>query len=150
VNFAPRFPGKSERGGIFSQTTQISDCSNPGRFVRLTSCEKKRADGIPYYAGLIRLFNGEASSVGTHGPAISTGKWYVDDQYDLSVEVMAVSVDHGSVTLRIAPADAAGTLSVRAIAASKLQLTGTFSMKNQVLTHGEESVRGRLISLLGR
>ena len=74
----------------------------------------------------------------------------MDDQYDLSVEVMAVSVDHGSVTLRIAPAAAAGTLSVRAIAASKLQLTGTFSMKNQVLTHGEESVRGRLISLLGR
>lgn len=110
-----------------------------------------RADGIPYYAGLIRPLNSGASGAArTHAPAVSVGKWYVDRQYDLSVEVMAVSEDRGTVTIRIAPAGAAGTLSVRDIAASKLQLTGAFSMRTQVLTPEEKSVRGRMVNLLGR
>ena len=41
-----------------------------------------RADGIPYYAGLIRTLNsGGSGAAETHGPAVSEGKWYVDDQY---------------------------------------------------------------------
>ncbi len=110
-----------------------------------------RVDGLSYYAGLIRPLQAGADGDATHQlPAVSSGKWYVDGQYDLSVELLAVSGDRVTVTLRIAPAAAAGTLSVRAIAASKLQLTGGFSIRNQVLTRKGESLPGRLIDLLGR
>jgi hypothetical protein len=74
----------------------------------------------------------------------------MDDQYDLSVEVMAVSVDHGSVTLRIALQLLLARSVFEPSRRPSTNSRGTFSMKNQVLTHGEESVRGRLISLLGR
>ncbi len=110
-----------------------------------------RADGLSYYAGLIRPFKAGSGGDATHPlPAVSAGKWYVDQQYDLSVEFIAMSPDRGMVTLRIAPAAGARTLSVRGIAASKLQLTGSFSIGNQVLTRKEEPLRGRLIDLLGR
>ncbi len=69
---------------------------------------------------------------------------------DLSIEVMAVSADRSSVTIRIAPAAAAATFSVRAIANSKLRLSGAFSIKTQVLSPSESSVRDKLIFLLGQ
>jgi hypothetical protein len=109
-----------------------------------------RPDGLSYYAGLIRPLQPGTGGVGEHpGPAISAGKWYVDSQYDLSVELLAVSEGRSAVTLRIAPAAAARTLSVRAIAASKLQLRGAFSIGNQVLSQRGEPLRERLINLLG-
>jgi hypothetical protein len=109
-----------------------------------------RADGLSYYSGLIRPFKPGAGGDATHpAPAISAGKWYVDQNYDLSVELLAMSADRETVTLRIAPAAAARTLSVRGIVASRLQLTGGFSIGKQVLPRKEESLRGRLIDLLG-
>jgi hypothetical protein len=112
--------------------------------------QQLRPDGLSYYAGLIRPLEPQSGGDPKHpGPAISAGKWYVDSQYDLSVELLSMSQDRRSVTIRVAPAAAAGTLSVRAIAASKLKLTGAFSIGNQVLTHRGESLRGRLIDLLG-
>jgi hypothetical protein len=109
-----------------------------------------RPDGLSYYAGLIRPLQPGAVGDATHPlPAISAGKRYVDSQYDLSVELLAVSADRGSVTLRIAPAAASRTLSVREIAASRLKLTGAFSIGHQVLTPKREPLRGRLIDLLG-
>jgi len=109
--------------------------------------QQVRADGIPYYAGLIRPFRDAPGAA--RGPAISVGKWYVDDRYDLSVEVLGVHEDRGSVTLRIAPAAAARTLSVRGIVASKLHLGRAFSLRTQVIARGQPSVRDRLIGLLG-
>ena len=110
-----------------------------------------RPDGIWYYAGIIRPLKAGANGDATHPlPLVSAGKWYVDQQYDLSVEIMAVSEDGGSTTIRIAPAAAARTLSVRSIASSKLGLTGGFSIGNQVLVQDEVSVRNSLVELLGR
>lgn len=110
-----------------------------------------KQDRISYYAGIIRPLKAEANGGITHRlPLVSAGKWYVDQQYDLSVETIRVSADGRSVTIRIAPAAAAGTLSVRSIASSKLGLTGGFSIGSQVLMQEEVSVRNRLIELLGR
>jgi hypothetical protein len=110
-----------------------------------------RPDGISYYAGMIRPLKAGANGDATHPlPLVSAGKWYVDQQYDLSIEMMGVSEDRHSVTIRIAPAAAAGTLSVRSIASSRLGLTAGFSIGKQLLVQREVSVRNSLVELLGR
>jgi hypothetical protein len=104
------------------------------------------ADNYSYFAGYIRTV---ATDI-TGKEATPVGRWYVDGQFDLSVEFLSLVDDGAAILIRIAPAAAGRDLSVRGMAASKLQLTEGFSMKNQVLTPGEESVRGRLVSLLDR
>ena len=49
--------------------------------------QQLRPDGLSYYAGLIRPLEPQSGGDPKHpGPAISAGKWYVDSQYDLSVD----------------------------------------------------------------
>ncbi|MGE5444412.1 MAG: hypothetical protein ACM3SR_07395 [Ignavibacteriales bacterium] len=103
-----------------------------------------RPDGFAYYAGAI------ATSVGfAGGVTLLPGRAYVDSQFDLSVEVIPVFND-GTIKIRIAPAAAVGTLSVRSIAKSKLRLTSGFSVGNQVLQNTTTSLRDRLVDLLGQ
>jgi hypothetical protein len=94
-------------------------------------------DRYAYFAGSI------ATTVGVD----AAGRWYADPQFDFSVELLRI-LDDGSVTVRVAPAGAAGTLSVRAIAGAKLGLAGTFSVENQVGLPPSHSLRERLVSLL--
>jgi len=99
-------------------------------------------DRYAYFAGKV------ATTVGVDaaGYTLLPGHWYADPQFDLSVELLRI-LDDGSVTVRVAPAGAAGTLSVRGIAGAKLGLTGAFSVKNQVRL-SSPSLRERLVSLL--
>jgi hypothetical protein len=83
-------------------------------------------------------------------PAQLAGRWYVDAQFDLSVELLSLVDDGAAVLIRIAPAAAGRDLSVRTIANSTLRLSGAFSIKTQVLSPGESSVRDKLIFLLGQ
>lgn len=106
-----------------------------------------RADGVPYYAGLIRPFLGAPNA--PRGPAISTGKWHADPGFDLSIEVLGAAADRSTITLRIAPRAAARVLSVRGIARARLNLAQGFSLRGQVMA-GQGAVRGRLIELLGQ
>ncbi|MBN9663600.1 MAG: hypothetical protein J0H49_35710 [Acidobacteria bacterium] len=108
-----------------------------------------REDERAYYAGMIRPAKANVPPGGVL-PSVPAGKWYVDPQYDFSLEVQAASGDGASVTLRVAPAAAAGTLSLRSIAAAKLNLSGQYSVRSQVLAGGNGSLRGRLVELLGQ
>lgn len=120
-----------------------------GIFYNPVVVHEVREDERAYYAGMVRPARANVPPGGVL-PAVSGGKWYVDSQYDFSIEVWAVSGDGTSVTLRIAPAAAARTLSLRSIAAAKLNLSGQYSVRSQVLAGGNGSVRGRLVELLGQ
>ncbi len=103
-----------------------------------------RPDNFAYYAGSI------ATSVGfANGITLLPGKAYVDSQFDLSVEVLSI-FDDDTIKIRIAPAAAVQTLSVRTIARTKLGIGTGFSVRNQVLQNTAISLRGRLVELLGQ
>ena len=108
-----------------------------------------RADKYCYFAGYIRTVTTGMTGIGTM-PAQLAGRWYVDAQFDLSVEFLSLVDDGAAVLIRIAPAAAGRDLSVRTIANSTLRLSGAFSIKTQVLSPGESSVRDKLIFLLGQ
>jgi len=108
-----------------------------------------RADKYSYFAGYIRtVTTGMTGSEAT--PAQPAGRWYVDAQFDLSVELLSLVDDGAAVLIRIAPAAAGRDLSVRTIANSTLGLSGAFSVKTQVLSPSESSVRDKLNFLLGQ
>ncbi len=108
-----------------------------------------RADKYSYFAGYIRTVTTGMTGIGAM-PAQLAGRWYVDAQFDLSVEFLSLVDDGAAVLIRIAPAAAGRDLSVRTIANSTLRLSGAFSIKTQVLSPGESSVRDKLIFLLGQ
>jgi len=108
-----------------------------------------RADKYSYFAGYIRtVTTGMTGSEAT--PVQPAGRWYVDAQFDLSVELLSLVDDGAAVSIRIAPAAAGRDLSVRTIVNSTLGLAGAFSIKTQVLSPSESSVRDRLIFLLSQ
>jgi hypothetical protein len=108
-----------------------------------------REDKYSYFAGYTRTVTTGMTGIGANTTQLA-GRWYVDTQVDLSVEFLSLIEDGAAVLIRIAPAAAGRDLSVRAIANSTLQLSGAFSIKNQVLSPGESSVRDKLIYLLGQ
>ena len=110
---------------------------------------QRRADKMAYFAGYIRTLATGSTGIGGV-PSQFAGRWYVDTQFDLSVELLSLVDDGAGVLIRIAPAAAGRNLSVRAIAGSTLGLSGAFSIKAQVLSPGESSLRDKLIFLLGR
>jgi hypothetical protein len=101
-----------------------------------------RPDGFAYYAGSIATTTG----VDGAGNTLLPGRDYLDTQYNLSVRVLS-NFPEDRVQIRIAPAAAVQTLSVREVARLTLGLTAGFSVRNQVLS-GTSSLRERLVQLL--
>ena len=102
-----------------------------------------RPDGNSYYAGKI------ATSVGfAGGQTLLAERFYLDTQFDLSIEVHRILAD-GQVDLTIAPAAAVQTLSVRTVARDKLGLNGGFSIRGSILRPGTTSLRRSLVEVLG-
>jgi|GEM_PF-4764838 len=103
-----------------------------------------RPDNFAYYAGSI------GTSVGfANGVTLLPGKAYVDSQFDLSVEVLSI-FDDDTIKIRIAPAAAVQTLSVRTITRTKLGINTGFSVRNQVLQNRAITLRDRLVELLSQ
>jgi hypothetical protein len=102
-----------------------------------------RADGNSYYAGKI------ATSVGfAGGVTLLAERFYLDTQFDLSIEVHRILAD-GQVDLTVAPAAAVQTLSVRTVARDKLGLNGGFSIRGSILRPATTSLRQSLVEILG-
>jgi hypothetical protein len=105
-----------------------------------------RPDGYAYYSGHIATSEGVDES----GAVLPAGNVYLDSRFDLSIQVLSI-LDNGRVAhIRIAPAAAVGTLSVRTVARSKLGITGGLSVGGQIIRPSTTSLRDSLVELLGR
>lgn len=107
-----------------------------------------RSDGYSYYAGKIATSVAYVGNPFAGGAVLPAERFYLDTQFDLSVEVHRVLAE-GQAELMIAPAAAVQTLSVRTVARDKLGLTGGFSIRRSILRAGMNSLRGSLVEILG-
>jgi hypothetical protein len=102
-----------------------------------------RPDGKSRYAGKI------ATSVGSAGGVtLPAERFYLDTQFDLSIEVHGI-LPSGQVELTIASAAAVQRLSLRTVAREKLGLTEGFSVRDRIVRPGTNSLRRSLVEILG-
>ncbi len=106
---------------------------------------QRRPDGYAYFAGNI------PTSIGfVNGGTLLPGHTWNDPQFDLSVRVNAVLDQGSAVELTIGPGAATRPLSVRTIARTKLNLTGSLAVRSQILQPAAHSLRPILLLLVSR
>ena len=111
----------------------------------LVALHQRRPDGYCYYAGSIPASNGFRD-----GKTLLPGRSWTDPDFDLSVRLDRILDSGESVEITIGPRSAVQPLSVRQIAAAKLNLRGALSVRHQVLQAGDTSLEKRLLGLIDR
>jgi hypothetical protein len=97
-----------------------------------------RPDGYSYYAG------------GIVDTTVSSGRSWVDPEFDLSVRIERIVDSGDTAEITIGPRAAALALSVRAIAAAKLNLAGPLGVRGQILRPGDSSLKSSLLTLVNQ